>query len=125
MRYTSVQYAEALFDLVEEASAPKRREAIREFLSAVTKNNALRLLPEIIREFEELSDKKAKIREVTISTPERVSAEGVARQIHFKSRVTTLRDVRLLGGAVVEVDDLRVDNSVAGRLGRAREAFIK
>lgn len=125
MRYSPTQYAEALFDLAEEAVPAKRREAVREFLSAVMKNNALGLLPEIIREFEAISDRKAKIHQVTISTPERVSAEGVAKKIHFKSKVTALRDVRLLGGAVVEVDDLRIDNSVAGRLGRAREAFIR
>lgn len=125
MRYTPAQYAEVLTDLIAEASPTKRRETIREFLSAVTKNNALGLLPEIIRGFEALSDRRAKIHQVTISTPERVSTENVARKIHFNSKVTALRDVRLLGGAVVEVDDLRIDNSIAGRLGRAREAFTK
>lgn len=125
MRYSPAQYAEALFDLAAEASPVKRREAIREFLSAVTKQSALGLLPEIIREFEAIFDRREKVRQVTISTPERVSAESVARKIHFKSKVTALRDARLLGGAVVEVDDVRIDNSVSGRLGRAREAFTK
>ena len=60
---------------------------------------------------------------MTISTPERLPEGGVAQKLPFKANVRALRDVRLKGGATLEVDDLRVDNSIAMRLERISKAF--
>jgi len=98
---------------------------VRNFLTAVAKNGSLHLVPEITREYLLLSDRKANVRDVTVKTPERMSAETLARKFPFKARVEALRDIRLAGGAVIEVDDLRVDNSIARRLSLARRAFTK
>lgn len=125
MKYTPTQYAKVLQDITSESTPSERRSVIRDFLDSVTKNGALGLLPDVIREFEYLSDAKDKIHRVTISTPERLATEGVAKKLPFKGKIRALRDVRLMGGAVVEVDDLRIDNSVRARLGRARKAFTK
>ena len=125
MRYSPHQYADTLHELMEETSVAKRRDVMREFLETVAKNGSLNQLSEIVREFELLSDKKAGIKAVTIQTPERLSETTVAKELPFKVRVTALRDVRLEGGAVIEVDDLRIDNSIRSRLERARKAFTK
>jgi len=125
MRYSPAQYATVLYELTGDAPATKRREVIRDFLTAVGKNGAFSLLPEIVREFEAISDKKEHIHHVTISTPERLPEAGVARKVPFKAKVRALRDVRLKGGAMLEVDDLRIDNSIAMRLERIRKAFSK
>ena len=125
MKYTPTQYALALYDITESAEPAKRREFIRDFLDSVTKNGALNILPDIIREFEHLSDTKGDIHQVTISTPERLSTEAVEKKLPFKGKVRALRDVRLIGGAVIEVDDLRINNSIRNRLDRARETFTK
>lgn len=123
MRYTPTQYAHALRDLAREAPLAKRRGMVREFLAAVAKNGSLSLLPEIAREYEALLDREKKLRHVTVRAPERLSEGSVARKLRFKAKVKSVRDVRLLGGAVIEVGDLRVDNSVARRLGRIRSAL--
>ncbi len=125
MRYNAQQYAKALHDLAKEAALAKHREVIKQFLDTVGRNGSLSLLPEIIREFELLADKEAGIREVAIRTPERMAAEAVAERLPFKAKVKAQVDVRLKGGVVLEVGDLRVDNSVAMRLERAREAFTE
>lgn len=125
MKYSSIEYARALNSLIKESSPSGRRGTIRDFLATVARQGSFGLLPEIIREYSSLSDKEAGIREVTIRTTERVPATVLTKKLSFKARVEALRDVRLLGGAVVEVGDLRIDNSVAGRLARARKAFIK
>jgi len=123
MKYSAHQYASVLHDLTAEAPATKRREVIRLFLGAVTKNGALSQLPEIVRKYEAISDINAGIHQVTISTPERLPEGGVAQKLPFKANVRALRDVRLKGGATLEVDDLRVDNSIAMRLERISKAF--
>jgi F0F1-type ATP synthase delta subunit len=135
MKYSPHQYATALHDLARETPLAKRRGMVREFLAAVAKNGSLSLLPEIIREYECLSDKEKKLRHVTVRAPERLPESGIARKLHFppahgfgragKVKVKSERDARLMGGAVIEVDDLRVDNSIRMRLERARQAFTK
>ena len=125
MKYFPVQYARALHDIASEAPVTKRRETIREFLETVAKNGSLNLIPDIIREFELLVDTESGIRHVVISTPERLAEGAVARKLPFSAKVKALRDARLHGGTVVEVDDLRIDNSVAMRMERARKAFTK
>ncbi len=125
MRYSATEYARAFNLLVKESSPSGRRGTIRDFLSTVARQGALGLLPEIIREYSRLADKEAGVKEITIRTTERVPVTVLAKKLSFKARVEALRDVRLMGGAVVEVGDLRIDNSVANRLERARRAFIK
>jgi F0F1-type ATP synthase delta subunit len=123
MHYSPHQYASVLHELISDAPAAKRREVIREFLDIVAKNNSLSLLPEITREYGELRDREKKVRQVTVRAPERLPESGVARRLWFKAKINSVRDVRLLGGAVVEVDGLRVDNSVRMRMERARKAL--
>jgi len=125
MKYSPAQYASVLRDLTSEALVGKRREVIRRFLGAVAKNGALSQLPEIVREFESISDRMDGIHRVTISTPERLPEGGVARKLSFKANVCALRDVRLKGGVTLEVDDLRINNSIAMRLERIRKVFTK
>lgn len=125
MRYNASQYAKALHEIIADTTATKRRDVIREFIGAVSKNGSLGSLPDIIREFQLLADRESGIRHVVVSTPERLPEGTVAFKLPFKAKVKALRDVRLGGGAVVEVDDLRIDNSIAMRMERARKAFIK
>jgi len=125
MKYSSVQYAKALHDLTRETPPAKRRSMIREFLAAVAKNGSLGALPDIVREYEALADQQKKICRVTVRALERLPESGVARKLHFRAKVRSERDVRLGGGAVIEVNDLRVDNSVAMRMERARRVLTK
>ena len=125
MKYSPQQYAKALHDLVEKAPATKHRQVIRDFLATVARNDSLKALPEIIREFQLFADAKAGMHQVVIRTPERLPLGTVEEKLPFKAKVTALVDVRLQGGVVLEVDDLRIDNSVANRLERAQKAFTK
>ena len=123
MKYSPHQYAKALRALADESPSGGRREAVREFLAALSKNWELSLLPDILREFEQDTLAKAKLHEVSARAPERLSESAVARKLPFRARVNSVRDVRLAGGAVLEVDGLRIDNSVNMRLSRIREAL--
>lgn len=125
MRYNAPQYAQALLSLVEEAPAHKERETIRGFLKTLATHGALSLLPEIVRAVEKFERERKGVREVSVRTPERESELGIRRKLHFKSELTLIKDVRLRGGAIVESEDVRVDNSIALRLRRLQEALVK
>lgn len=125
MKYTPHQYSKTLFVLVKDSSPAKRRETIRNFIGVVAKNNALSLLPEIVREFGRLMDAEEKIRDVTVRSSERIQTSRVVRELPFKARFKSVVDVRLLGGVSIEIDGLRIDNSIASRLERARMALTR
>lgn len=125
MRYSAPQYATVLYELAEDTAPAKRRGMVRDLLDSVARNGLLSLLPEIIREFESISDKAAGMHKVTVYAPERLSEGGMSQKLHFKSKVQSVRDVRLGGGVVIEVDDLRVDNSVKMRMERIRKALTR
>ncbi|HCB35509.1 MAG: hypothetical protein A2W52_03345 [Candidatus Taylorbacteria bacterium RIFCSPHIGHO2_02_49_25] len=123
MHYSPTQYAEALLDLAKESAPSKRHEMVRDFLSAMERNNALNLLPEVIQEFNRILDVREKIHAVSLWSAQHLSEAGIVRKLPFRSRIESIRDVRLGGGVIAEVDGLRVDNSIFGRLARVRQAL--
>lgn len=124
MRYTATQYAKVLHDLAEETPATKTRAMIRDFLSMLASQNALSLIPDIKREYQELEDKERGVRKVSVRTPERESELGMKRKLPFKADVVVNKDVRLGGGAVIETGDIKIDNSVRMRMERLRKALV-
>lgn len=123
MRYNAPQYAKALLSLAAEAPQREARGVIREFFKTLANHGALSLLPEIVREVSRQQHEEKNLRAVMVRSAQRESELSIKRKLHFKAEVSAVKDVRLCGGAIVEAGDLRVDNSVAMRLGRLREAL--
>lgn len=124
MRYTAPQYAQAILSLAKEAEPRKGRETIRQFLKTLASHGTLSLLPEIVLAMEQMQRKENKVRKVSVRTPERKSDLAIRRKLHFKADLSLIKDVRVRGGAIVESDGLRVDNSIALRLKRLQEALL-
>ena len=125
MRYTAPQYAQAILSLTREAEPRKERETIREFLKTLVSHGALSLLPEIVRTVEQIQREEKEVRTVSVRTPERESELAIKRKLHFKADLSLIKDVRVRGGAIVESDGLRVDNSIALRLKRLQEGLTR
>lgn len=123
MKYSSVQYATALHDLARETPHAKRRGMIREFLATVAKSGALSLLPEIVRTLARMQREARGVREVSVRTHERTSELALKRKLRFRADLSLIKDVLVRGGAIVESEGVRVDNSIAKRMGRLRDAL--
>ncbi len=123
MKYNAPQYARALLSLVEEAPDRKEREVMRSFFRTLTSHGALSLVPEIVRAASDLRRREKNLRKVAVRTEVRENEETIRRKLHFKAEVQAIKDVRVRGGAVVESEGLRVDNSIAMRLKRLQEAL--
>lgn len=124
MRYTPQQYVKALLELVAETPKYKHREVMREFLRTLSAHGAFPMLHDIVREVGEQIDAEKNVKRVSVRTVERESEASMRRKLHFKAAVSVIKDVRLGGGAIVEMGDLRVDNSIAMRVGRLRKALL-
>ncbi len=98
MKYTAPQYARALLSLVAEAPERKERETMRSFFKTLAAHGALSLMPEIVRAASDIRRRKKNLKHVSVRAAAR-------------------------GGAVVESEGLRVDNSIAMRLKRLQEAL--
>ncbi|MDO8564841.1 MAG: F0F1 ATP synthase subunit delta [bacterium] len=122
MRYTPQQYAQTLRALVEE-NPRDRKAATRQFAQTLASQNALSLLPDIIREYEQGRLREKGVKRVVVYTPERET--GLKHKFGVKAEVVAQSDVRLLGGVVIESGDVRVDNSIKMRMERIKEALLK
>ena len=123
MKYSAPQYARALLSLVEEAPDRKEREVMRSFFATLASHGALLLLPEIVRAVSDLRRREKNLRDVAVRTEVRESEVAIRRKLGFSAEIAAIKDVRVRGGAIVESDGLRVDNSIAMRLKRLQEAL--
>ncbi len=133
MKYTPQQYAQTLRSLIKEAEPRKEREMIRAFLNTLASHGSLSLLPDIVRAVEQIQREEGNVREISVRTPERENELSIRRKLHFppapgcgragKADLSLIKDVRVRGGAIVESEGLRVDNSVAMRLARLQAAL--
>lgn len=121
MKYSPKQYAKALHLSLQGASGDEFSKRVKAFLSLLKRNRALKFLPRILREMEELETGRA-----AVICAARPVAERVAREVKTAlgaARVNEKTMPELLGGMVIQWDDWRVDASVRGRIAKLRSSL--
>jgi F-type H+-transporting ATPase subunit delta len=95
----------------------------RNFLGVLAENRRLSYLPEIAQLFAKMRADHERIVDVTVSSAVELSADqrarftaALAKRFDREIRLHTRIDPHLLGGAVVQADDLVIDGSVRGGL---------
>lgn len=110
---------------------PGTLEPVRNFLYLLLEDRQLSRLPEVIREFLRLAkpEEAGPVAQVVTAVPlngeEQAALEGRLRDrfgqgLRFAYKV----DPSILGGVYVQVGDVVIDGSLAGRLGRLREQLV-
>ena len=96
---------------------------VRRFLVVLAENGRLPLLPEVAQLFEKMRADQERVLHVTVRSAVDLSAEqrerfagALRRRFDRDIRLHTEVDTSLLGGAVVQADDLVIDGSVQGGL---------
>ncbi len=96
---------------------------VRRFLVVLAENGRLPLLPEVAQLFEKMRADQERVLDVTVRSAVDLSAEqrerfagALRRRFDRDIRLHTEVDTSLLGGAVVQADDLVIDGSVQGGL---------
>lgn len=98
-------------------------EDVRRFLVVLAGNGRLSYLPEIAQLYEKMRAEQERVLDVTLTSAVELSDEqrqrftaALRRRFDREIRLHTQLDAALLGGAVVQADDLVIDGSVRGGL---------
>jgi len=118
------------------ASAVKGGELLtspagKNLLKLLAENDRLTVLPEIATQFEQLkaeAENKVNVT-VTSATPiDQALADQIKKSLEQKLKrtveLTLAVDASLIGGAVIQADDMVIDGSVRTRLQRLTEAIV-
>lgn len=123
------QYAELLYDLVDGVKKAEVSGRIEKFLKLLVRNRALAGIPRIIQAFETLSDERAGIARVKVT-----SAHKLPHAIHallLKSigakelAMEACEDLAVIGGVKIEIEDLIIDGTIKTQLTKLKHALIQ
>lgn len=123
MKFSAKQYAEALYDSVQEVSPKDIDLVLNNFIDVLVSNNDLRKYPEIEDEYHKLELAKSGKKLAEVTTAHLLSKENerdiidelnriVKGDVELKKKI----DERILGGVVVKIDDQLIDASVKTEL---------
>ena len=120
-KFTSAQYAEALYDSVNQ-TAPKDHDKVMDnFVKILAQNGDLGKYDEISEAYKimEMHAKGISQAEVTVAKDIEINSalinqlnEIVGNKVEIKKKI----DSGIVGGVVVRVDDMLIDASVKGQL---------
>jgi len=114
---------EQLVELMASVGGRAISPGVRNFLAVLAGNGRLGLLPEIAQLYEKMRADQERVLDVTLKSAIELSPEqrqrfetALKQRFDREIRLHTEIDTTLLGGAVVQADDLVIDGSVQGGL---------
>lgn len=125
MAITSRQLAQILVEQASNASEKQLPRILKEFVKLLEEQRLLTKWRDIEREIDHVWKKKFGASTVTVvsahelTSETRKAVEKIAPGAELRTRV----DNRLIGGAIIRVDDQRADGSIAGSLRRLKASL--
>ncbi|MBX4204640.1 MAG: ATP synthase F1 subunit delta [Candidatus Doudnabacteria bacterium] len=128
MKFTAKQYAQALYDSLEDTNPKDVDLVLNNFVEVLVQNNDIKTFDLIEEEFHklELEKKGKRLAEVTTAHP--ISKETERDIIHELNKIVKgdvevkkRIDERILGGVVIKLDDQLIDASVKGELNKLKD----
>lgn len=130
MKFTAKNYAQALHEALETTAPADADKILDNFVQILASNNDLRMFEQVASEFhkQELARKGIKQAVVTSAgTINQSNEQGILDALNkiVKSKVELDKkiDPNLIGGVVVQVDDLLIDGSVRSNLHELKESL--
>lgn len=120
-KFTTKQYAQALYEAVHETNAKDHDVVLDNFVKILAQAGDLNKYPEIEKEYHllEMKEKGMSSAEVTVAKDMEVNAnllkdlnEIIGNKLEIKKQV----DEGIIGGVVVRVDDTLIDASIKTQL---------
>jgi F-type H+-transporting ATPase subunit delta len=119
MRLTAKQYAQTLYDSLQDTAAKDHDKILENFAKILAINNDTKLMDQIEAEYDKIekSAKGIKIAEVTSAHPlEKHTEKEIIEQLNklagMKVELRKKVDEKILGGVVIKLDDTLIDASV-------------
>jgi F-type H+-transporting ATPase subunit delta len=128
MKFSSKQYAQALFESLEGTDPKDVDLLLNNFIEVLALNNDVKRFDEIETEFHKLELKKkgGKLAEVTSAKPltrenERDIIHELNKLVKGDVELKKKIDEKILGGVVIRMDDKLIDASVKGELNKLKK----
>ncbi|MCL5666697.1 MAG: ATP synthase F1 subunit delta [Patescibacteria group bacterium] len=126
MKFTSQQYAQALYDAVSETNPKDHGLVMDNFAKILAQNGDLGKFPEIEAAYKKIDREAKGIKEAEVTVAREmelnqqiikelnnaVQASGLSSQLEVKKKV----DESIIGGVIVRVNDTLIDASVKNQL---------
>lgn len=125
MRLSDNYYAEILWQITQDKSGGILESAIRDFVELLRDRHEVSRWRGVVRSFENIWRRRFGAATVIVTTPREPTdalRKIMARRFPF-AQLTFLIKPELLGGAIIQTDDRRLDGSIAGRLERLKKEF--
>ena len=119
MRYSSSQYARALYDLLDAGSKNDQRKIVSDLVQTLIRHNRLNLIRSIMLDFENVWYEKKNMTKVQVEMAvgkiediQRILKQTLGNNIEVTEKVSP----ELIGGTRITVGDTRIDDTVKSRL---------
>ena len=113
----------AVFSISNKASGVQASKERMNFLSLLSQNGRLEILPEIKQQFELMKQASEKVVEATITAASPISEESLhsicaalEAKLNQTVNITTKTDESLIGGAKIQIGDNMTDASVRSQI---------
>ncbi len=121
MKFTSKDYAKALFESVSEVSDADSEKVLENFAKVLADMGDTEKLEEIEKEFKILADKKQGKMEAEITTARNVnigkeSMETLNKIANAQVKANPKTEEKIVGGVIVKMEDQLVDGSLKSEL---------
>ena len=123
---TAIEQAEAVQDICGDALAT----ACQNFISILSENRRLQLLPHIAQQFETMKANLEKAVDVDIlaasdldAAQQQTLSDALSAKLERKVNLQVSLDKSLLGGAIIRAGDTVIDGSIRGRLTKLAESL--
>ncbi len=130
MRYSSQQYAEALYKTIKhETSSTKIDKILENFTKKLKKDNVLYKRNSILKAYKTILMKNNELPEVVITAASEISKQvekGILDTLNIdkKVRLRLRIDKNMIGGVFVKYNDRLFDLSIARRLARLNRQLL-
>lgn len=119
------RYALAYLEAAEESDHKSLPELTRRFIAGLTRRRQRRLLPKIMAALPGLWNERHGITAIRVTTAAPIDAALLTKTFGQEADVTASVEPALIGGAIVDRDDTRIDGSVRSALTRLHTALAR
>ncbi|PIZ55616.1 hypothetical protein COY25_00585 [Candidatus Uhrbacteria bacterium CG_4_10_14_0_2_um_filter_41_7] len=126
MKLDNKKLAKILVESLENASESELPSITKEFVSFLGQNQLLSSWREIEANVHKVWKEKYGASNVSIMLAHNLSKEAkeALSKVAQGADVTIKVDDRLIGGAIIRIDDMRIDGSVTGALKRLKQTLL-
>ncbi len=122
MKYSATEYAKYLVSLID-LPLPEQKSSLHKFAEVLHKNGDLKDWNKISEIYESLKEKSAKSKTAVVNYCGDIDKTKIESELK-NYKIEFEEDKTLKGGVRIRIGDLRIDNSLAGRLADVKKALI-